>query len=150
MLHTLCWFLPYINMNQPQAYVRPLPLKPPPTSLPIPCLQAVTEHRQSCFFFKDSIFMELEFNWTLATEEHLIKSPAGHSYVCHLHPRYLSYPPQPCPCKPAALPPLPARARARGVAELGHLSRPQAWPSSWVLCTSPASLGPESSQAPST
>ena len=25
----LCWFLPYINMNQPQVYIRPLPLEPP-------------------------------------------------------------------------------------------------------------------------
>ena len=25
----LCWFLPYINMNQPQVYMCPLPLEPP-------------------------------------------------------------------------------------------------------------------------
>ena len=25
----LCWFLPSINMNQPQVYICPLPLKPP-------------------------------------------------------------------------------------------------------------------------
>ena len=29
---TLCWFLPYINMNQPQVYICLLPLEPPPIS----------------------------------------------------------------------------------------------------------------------
>ena len=48
--------------------------------------------------------MELKFNWTQVTEEHLIKSPAAHSYVCHLHPGYLSYPPQPCPVPQEANP----------------------------------------------
>ena len=26
----LCWFLPYIKMNQPQVYIYHLPLEPPP------------------------------------------------------------------------------------------------------------------------
>ena len=26
----LCWFLPHINMNQPQVYICPLPLESPP------------------------------------------------------------------------------------------------------------------------
>lgn len=30
----LCLFLPYISMNQPRAYIRPLPLKPPSRLLP--------------------------------------------------------------------------------------------------------------------
>ena len=29
-----CWFLLYINMNQPEAYICPLPLKPPSHLLP--------------------------------------------------------------------------------------------------------------------
>ena len=33
----LCWFLPYININQPQAYVCPLPLEPP---TPLSCHRA--------------------------------------------------------------------------------------------------------------
>ena len=36
----MCWFLPYININQPQVYIRPLPPEPPlplelPSSLPV-------------------------------------------------------------------------------------------------------------------
>ena len=27
----LCWFLPYINTDQPQVYIGPLPLEPPPS-----------------------------------------------------------------------------------------------------------------------
>ena len=30
----LCWFLPYINMNQPQVYMCPLPPEPPSRLLP--------------------------------------------------------------------------------------------------------------------
>ena len=30
----LCWFLPYINMNQPQVSIRPIPSKPLPAPLP--------------------------------------------------------------------------------------------------------------------
>ena len=33
---TLCWLLPYTNMNRPWAYMCSLPLKPPPTSRPAP------------------------------------------------------------------------------------------------------------------
>ena len=32
----LWWFLPYIDMNQPEVYMCPPILNPPPTSLPIP------------------------------------------------------------------------------------------------------------------
>ena len=32
----LCWPLSYINMNQPQVYIRPLPLEPPSHLLPRP------------------------------------------------------------------------------------------------------------------
>ena len=31
MLQILCWFAPSITMNQPQAYICPLPPEPPPT-----------------------------------------------------------------------------------------------------------------------
>ena len=32
---TLCWFLPYINMNQPEVYIWPLPfILPPPSPKP--------------------------------------------------------------------------------------------------------------------
>ena len=41
---TLCWFLPYIIMNQPQVYTCPLPPEPPPGSLHIPPLYVGTEH----------------------------------------------------------------------------------------------------------
>ena len=41
---TLCWFLPYIIMNQPQVYTCPLPPEPPPVSLHIPPLYVGTEH----------------------------------------------------------------------------------------------------------
>ena len=37
---TLYWFLPYIDMNQPQVDICPLPLEPP--SHPIPPLQIIT------------------------------------------------------------------------------------------------------------
>ena len=30
----LCWFLPYINMNQSQVYIYPLPPEPPTPHLP--------------------------------------------------------------------------------------------------------------------
>ena len=40
----LCWFLPYIIMNQPQVYTCLLPPEPPPISLPIPPLYVSTEH----------------------------------------------------------------------------------------------------------
>ena len=30
----LCWFVPYINMNQPQVYICPRPLEPPTLSHP--------------------------------------------------------------------------------------------------------------------
>ena len=39
----LCWFLPYMNVNQPQVYRCPLPFEPPPN--PIPLLEVVTEHQ---------------------------------------------------------------------------------------------------------
>ena len=32
----LCWFLPYINMNQPKVYICPLPLEPPSHFQPLP------------------------------------------------------------------------------------------------------------------
>ena len=38
-----CCFLSNLNMNQPQIYICPLPLKLPPISLPIPPLQVDTE-----------------------------------------------------------------------------------------------------------
>ena len=34
----LCWFLPYINMRQPQVYIHPLPLGPPCQLPPHPAL----------------------------------------------------------------------------------------------------------------
>ena len=40
----LCWFLPYINMNQPKIYTCPLPLEPP-SHLPFHPTQVVTEHQ---------------------------------------------------------------------------------------------------------
>ena len=39
----LCWFLPYINMDQSQVYMCPLPPEHPSTSYPIPPLQVITE-----------------------------------------------------------------------------------------------------------
>ena len=41
----LCQLLPFINMNQPQVYICPLPLEPPSHLPPIPSLQVVTEHQ---------------------------------------------------------------------------------------------------------
>ena len=40
----LCWFLPYINMNQPKIYTCPLPLEPP-SHLPFHPTRVVTEHQ---------------------------------------------------------------------------------------------------------
>ena len=40
----LCWFLPYINMNQPQYTYAPSLLSLPPVSHPTPPLQVVREH----------------------------------------------------------------------------------------------------------
>ena len=40
----LCWFLPYICMNQPWVYICPVLLKLPPISHPVPSPQVVTEH----------------------------------------------------------------------------------------------------------
>ena len=40
----LCWFLPYINMNQSQVYYVPSLLNLPPISHPIPPLYLVTKH----------------------------------------------------------------------------------------------------------
>ena len=46
----LCWFLPYINMNQPQVYICLLPLEPPsqPPRHPTPlgCHRAPVSHRE--------------------------------------------------------------------------------------------------------
>ena len=39
----LCWFLPYININQPQVYICPFLLEPP--SYSISPLQVVREHQ---------------------------------------------------------------------------------------------------------
>ena len=40
----LCWFLPYVNMNQSQVYACPLPLEPlsyfPPHPIPLGCYRA--------------------------------------------------------------------------------------------------------------
>ena len=44
----LCWFLPYISMNQPEVYICPLP---PSCSCPIPPLEVVAE---SWFEFPES------------------------------------------------------------------------------------------------
>ena len=44
----LCWFLPYINMNQTEVYICPLP---PSCSCPIPPLEVVAE---SWFEFPES------------------------------------------------------------------------------------------------
>ena len=41
----LCWFLPYIIINQSQVYICSLTLEPLPTSQPIPPLWVVTECR---------------------------------------------------------------------------------------------------------
>ena len=42
----LCWFLAYINTNQPQVYICPLSLEPPSHLLPYPTpRQVVTEHQ---------------------------------------------------------------------------------------------------------
>ena len=42
----LCWFLPHINMNQPQVYTFPLPLEPfshvPPHPAPLGCHRALS------------------------------------------------------------------------------------------------------------
>ena len=40
----LCWFLPHINMNQPQIYICPLYPEPPSHFAPHPPLQVVTEY----------------------------------------------------------------------------------------------------------
>ena len=40
----LCWFLPYINMNQSQVYICPLPFEPPSHLPPISPLCVITEH----------------------------------------------------------------------------------------------------------
>ena len=40
----LCWFLPYINMSQPQVYIRPLPLDLPASSLCSQPFSIVMEH----------------------------------------------------------------------------------------------------------
>ena len=47
----LWWLLPHINMNQPQVYMCPPILNPPPTSFPTPSLWVVAEHHLwvSCF-----------------------------------------------------------------------------------------------------
>ena len=37
----LCWFLPCINMNQPQVYICPLPLEPLSSSHPLQCHRAL-------------------------------------------------------------------------------------------------------------
>ena len=69
----LCWFLPYINMNQPQVYVCPLPLEPPSYIPPIPSLQVVTElwfeFPESCgkfsltvYFTYGSIYVSMLFS----------------------------------------------------------------------------------------
>ena len=39
----MCWFLPYINMDQSKVYIVPSLMSLPPTSHPIPPLQVVTE-----------------------------------------------------------------------------------------------------------
>ena len=41
IIATLCWFLPYINMDQPQVYICPLPCKPP-SSITLLLLQRTT------------------------------------------------------------------------------------------------------------
>ena len=42
------WFLPYINMNQPQVYMYPPILNPSPTSLPTSSLWVVPEPSFEC------------------------------------------------------------------------------------------------------
>ena len=42
------WFLPYINMNQPQVYMHPPILNPSPTSLPTSSLWVVPEPSFEC------------------------------------------------------------------------------------------------------
>ena len=57
----LCWFLPHINMNQPLAYIYPLPLEPPshlplhPT--PLGCLRALVWVPESCSKFPLAIYL---------------------------------------------------------------------------------------------
>ena len=43
MITMLCWFLPYINMDQPQVYIGPLPLEPPSHLPPHPAPLDITE-----------------------------------------------------------------------------------------------------------
>ena len=45
----LCWFFPYINMNQPQVYICPLPLEPPTLSHPSTLSQSTRFESHSKF-----------------------------------------------------------------------------------------------------
>ena len=51
----LCWFLPNINMNRPQVYICPFPLKPPsnriPQQIPPGCLFTQGNVRVSILLF---------------------------------------------------------------------------------------------------
>ena len=49
----LCWFLPYISMNQPQVYLCPLPSETPPTLL----LYLHQSHQRDSFLF----FFKIKF-----------------------------------------------------------------------------------------
>ena len=69
----LCWFLPYINMNQPQVYIYPLPLEPPsprPPHSTLPWLgnlvildTVATLLKLLCFLFSSLPLLFLLFQW---------------------------------------------------------------------------------------
>ena len=56
----LWWLLPFIDMNHTRVHTCPRNLKPPPTSLPIPSLWVVPEHRSAL----SALLQALNLHWS--------------------------------------------------------------------------------------
>ena len=84
----LCWFLPNINMSQPQVYPCPLPLVHLSHSLPIPSLQIVTKP-----------WFEFPESWSHAANSHWLSILRMVMYVSMLLSPYIP----PSPSSPLAV-----------------------------------------------